>query len=163
MATKLRFLNPGNKPQGNQEFEQSQGNASQGVVLHRSPFAVNKAPPSAKGVVASPKASPTGADVRILRVFFNLVGAAPAQLILPQSASVRSFCIIRNASTSAGSVYVGFGYPPLGVETCDFELTAGQVLFLDIRVPQDDVWLASDVGAAGNVSYSLARARTRGR
>lgn len=158
MATKLRFLNPGNKPTGNQEFEQSQGNAAPGAVLRRSPFAVNKAPPSVKGsVVASRKAPKMGAGVFMLRVFFALTGGAPAQLVLPQSASMRSFCVVRNSSTSAGSVYVGFGYPPLNVETCDFELIAGQVLFLDIRVPQDDLWLASDVGASGNVSYSLAQ------
>lgn len=156
MNNRVKILNPGNRQTGQVEFEQEMGNAA--AVRSDAPGVFGVLRPPAAFAKGAPKAAPVGTSgVRLLRVFFNLTGGAQAQLVLQQAAGFRSFCTIRNGSTSAGSVMVGFGFPPLGVETCDYELTPGQVLFLDYRVPQDDVWVYSAVGAFGNVSYSINR------
>lgn len=153
MATKVNFINRGNRPQSPGEFEQQRGDRAPRVITQPAPFAL--AVPPKRSVVGSMPARPAGGGVSLLRAFFNLTGAANATLILPQSAGVRNFVLIRNSSASAGSVFVGFGIPPTGVGSCDVELTSGAYLMLDIKVPQDDIWLFSDIGASGNVSYAI--------
>lgn len=161
MIQHIKFLNPGNRPTGQAEFEQSQGNAAAARNTAPGVPGVVRPPKLIVGKIA-PKAAAVSNAVRMLRVFFNLTALAPAVNILPQPADERSFLTIRNASTSAGPLLVGFGSPPQGVESCDYELIAGGYLLLDYRVPQDDVWLYSATGALGTVSYSINR-RRRGR
>lgn len=161
MNTKVKIMNPGNRAQANVDFEQSQGNAAPRIARGLAPFALMTPPKnSARG---APKAARpnSGYGFRMLRAFFTLTAAAPAVNVLPESNSTRVFVTIRNASTSAGTLLVGFGYPPLGIETCDFELVAGSVLLLDGNsgVPQDDIWLFSTAGALGSVSYGVGRPR----
>lgn len=161
MNTKVKIMNPGNRVQANVDFEQSQGNAAPRVARGYAPFALQQPPKvSQRG---SPKAERpnSGYGFRMLRSFFTLTAAAPAVNVLPESNATRTFLTIRNASTSAGVLLVGFGFPPLGIETCDFELVAGAVLILDGNsgVPQDDVWLFSTAGALGTVSYGVGRPR----
>lgn len=157
MATKIKILNPGSRLAMSNEFERMQGNPRQNAVALPANFAVHRAPPAARGATARPpKARAQGQAFDMLRVFFTLTAGANAQNVLPRASNERTFLTIRNSSASAGSLLVGFGLPPLGVETCDYELVAGALLILDYRVPQDDLWLFSAGGAGGSVSYGLS-------
>lgn len=92
---------------------------------------------------------------RMARVPLVAVAGNDPILALREGNAPRVFLSIRNASTSAGSLLISFGVPPLSVEACDFELTPGAVLLLDgySGVPQDDVWIYSTVGASGSIAY----------
>lgn len=154
---KLQFINSGNRAQPNVEFEQSQGNRMPTVTTRPAPFAIARPPlVSARGAPRAAKAG-SGSGFRMLRVFLNVTAGAQAARVLPESNSPRLFLSIRNSSSSAGSLLVGFGYPPIGVDTCDYELAAGAVLILDsvTGIPQDDVWVFSTGGASGVISYGV--------
>lgn len=81
-------------------------------------------------------------------------GIAGAQLILPAPDRDRVFLSFRNAATSAGTLFIGFGAQP-DVNNAVFSLVAGGQLIFDIVIPQDDVWIATDTATTfGVVAYA---------
>lgn len=140
------------------EVEQSRGDRASFRVRAPSPKNVVRPPTEfadAMAVLARrrPAVKPANAAT-VLRVFINVAAAADAVIALPETQAFRNLLIIRNSSTSAGSLLVGLGYPPTSELDCDIELTPGGVLIQDYVVSQDQVWLFSSVGAAASVSYS---------
>lgn len=90
-----------------------------------------------------------------LRTFVAVQAGADAVNALPQNQGFRNSLIIRNASTSAGTLLVGLGYAPTSELDCDIELTPGGALIQDYSVSQDDIWLFASAGANASVTYSL--------
>ena len=92
----------------------------------------------------------------IIPVPFSLtaIGSANAQLIVSSPDRDRILLIVRNAATSAGSLFIGFGAKP-DVNTALISLVSGGQLILDTVIPQDDVWISTDVATTlGVVSYA---------
>lgn len=142
------------------EVEQERGDVPAFRAPGRSPVNVLRPPEKFANAIAvfgkrrrvatKPKNAAT-----FLRTFINVAAGARAVLALPQNQGFRNSLLIRNASTSAGTLLVGLGYAPTGVLDCDVELTAGAVLIQDYAVSQDDIWLFSTAGAAASVTYSV--------
>lgn len=83
-------------------------------------------------------------------------GAPGALQILVANAKPRVLLIFRSASTSLGTLFVGFGSTP-DINNASLALIAGQQAIFDHRAPSNDVWLATDVGGTfGVVTYALA-------
>ena len=81
-------------------------------------------------------------------------GIAGAQLIVPSPANDRIILTFRNASTSAGMLFIGFGIQP-DISNAAFSLVAGGQLILDVVIPQNDVWIACDTAPTfGVVCYA---------
>lgn len=147
------------RPQASVEVEESRGDARQRRVIAPSPKAVLIPPREfANGMAMlarrSRKPKPQNAAT-FLRNIVQVAAGAVAVNVLPQSMGFRNALIIRNASTSAGSLLVGFGTAPTSVLDCDIELVAGGVVFQDYAPSQDDIWLFSSAGAFATVSYSI--------
>lgn len=151
---------PRNRMLPQREVEQDRGDPAAHQVRGRSPFNVLQPPAQFADAVAvfskrrRAVAKPLNAAV-YLRSFLNVAAGARAVNALPQNQGFRNALIIRNASTSAGALLVGFGYAPTGVLDCDIELAPGSYVFQDYVVSQDDIWLFSIVGASVSVSYSV--------
>lgn len=141
------------------EVEQTRGDRGAVRVIAPSPKSVHRPPAEfadAMALLSRPKrraGKPLNAAT-VLRVFINVAAAADAVIALPETQAFRNLLIIRNASTSAGNLLVGLGYPPTSELDCDIELVPGAILFQDYVVSQDAVWLFTSVGASASVSYS---------
>lgn len=84
------------------------------------------------------------------------IGIAGAQLVVPAPDRDRVFLSFRNSATSAGTLFIGFGVRP-DINTAAFSLVAGGQLILDVGVPQNDVWIATDIATTfGVVGYGLS-------
>lgn len=141
----------------NDEFESQRGDPAQHRARGPSPFDLPKRiPVGAPGVRTgfSPPFENPIKFVRLLQAVFNLA-AASGQQILPSVNQQRTFLSIRNSSTSAGILFIGFGAIPTGASDAVFELVPGGQLVLDVVVPQDAVCLFSTAGAVGVVSNAL--------
>jgi hypothetical protein len=92
----------------------------------------------------------------IITVPFSLTtaGIAGAQLPVPAPDRDRIFLAFRNAAGSAGTLFIGFSGKP-DANTAVFSLVAGGQLILDVVIPQDDVWIATDTATTfGTVAYA---------
>lgn len=93
---------------------------------------------------------------KVTPVPFSLAvaGVAGAQQIVLAPDRDRVFLSFRNASSSAGTLFIGFDTKP-DINNAVFSLVAGGQLIFDVFVPQNDIWIATDTATTfGVVSYS---------
>jgi hypothetical protein len=139
-----------------EEFEAQRGDRlSKGLAL-RSPFAV---PPASdgKGEIGTAPVNTSRSSVEVGRAFFSVGAGAAAKLALQRQSAERTLLIIRNASTSAGNLLVGFDFAPSSPLNCDLEIAPGGLALLDVAVPQNEIWVASVGGSAGSIGFSTAK------
>lgn len=113
------------------------------------------------GLVPGGQPPQTWVDVReinryplITTLFFSLATANIPQLVVNEPDGTRIFLSVRNQATSAGTVFVSFGTGALD-NGSTFSLVAGAQILLDIVIPQNDVYIATDTATSGVVvSYA---------
>jgi hypothetical protein len=81
----------------------------------------------------------------------NIPSGESATLIA-QPPILRSFMMIKNASTSAGTLAVGFNSVPNGLADAAIELAPGGVAFFDQTVPQNKIYGRAIGGACDVMS-----------
>lgn len=109
------------------------------------------------GLVPGGQPPQTWLDVReinrypfITTLFFNLATANTPLLVVNEPDVARVFLSVRNQAASAGTVFVSFGTGALD-NGSTFSLVAGAQILLDIVIPQNDVYIATDVAPSGVV------------
>lgn len=96
-------------------------------------------------------------EANCISIPFSLptAGAAAAQLILPVNSTVRTFLNIRNSINSSGTLFVGLSNAADDANAA-YALVAGAQLILDVRVPQNDIWLSCDTATTfGTLVYAI--------
>lgn len=96
--------------------------------------------------------------------FVLVTPGAPGAFLVVNAAELskpRALLVIRNATTSAGSVFIGLG-GPADINNAFIALAAGQTLVLDTGIPQNDIYCATDTATAiaptfGVVTYGISR------
>lgn len=87
----------------------------------------------------------------------SAAGVAGAQLVVnaAEASRPRALLVIRNASTSAGTVFVGLG-GGADINNAFVALAAGQSLVLDTGIPQNDIFISADTATPGAPTFGAA-------
>jgi len=86
----------------------------------------------------------------VTTLFFSLTTVNVPLLAVSQPDGLRVLLSIRNQAASAGNVFVAFGTAG-GDANSMFMLVPGAQVFIDFTVPQDDVYISTDVAPTGVV------------
>lgn len=97
------------------------------------------------------------ADLVVLPFTVLVVGVPGAVNLITSNTRKRIVTIFRNSSASAGVLFVGYGIAA-DINTATLSLAAGEQAIFDAVIPQNDVWVSTDVApTSGVMSYALSQ------